>query len=206
MPTVTTGNIAPAPSFSQSMICLYSNWQFTFTPQLPLAASNSYILLKFPANKFTFDRTPRSASVSSQGVTVIYVFETDEIYYLIIVTTAMTGSPTVTFTLNNIRNSNGELNTAVGIPDFSGIVVHQIYWNAGDKIEKLSYTLSPSWTDGGLWNQQLQFYPNSNNPFTRNRNMADWIPFTVSFTNCHLINEGGAISLFPPITDFDSPS
>jgi hypothetical protein len=100
------------------MKCLTATWTFTFTPTATLNPTDT-ILLKFPATKFTFARIGITSSAGP--VVVIFNTITNEIYYYIRLTATFPSGVPATFTLINIRNSNGF--SVYGTPDLSGVVV-----------------------------------------------------------------------------------
>jgi hypothetical protein len=129
-------------------------------------------VLKFPSQKFLFARNGLGSSVSTHGADVIFVEETDEIYYIIRLTTAI-NLPTGTFTITNLRNSMGETRNVPETTDLTGVVIKMFYWNANrQKIERLTYLITNGWTDGGIWNTAMNFYPNPT-PWVRNLNLDD---------------------------------
>ena len=200
--TYTTTAITPAPIFNPTTICQLATYTFKFTPLVTLN-SGDHVLFKFPANKFTF---LRSGITSPDGtVRVIYYALLNQIYFLLTLTTTKSSSSVQTFTLNGVRNSNGEVTRPTA--DFSGIVVNVIYWAAYAKIQTFTYGVTAAYTDGGIYNVVFNVLPDGTGvtPGPRNSahmNLGDAIYQTMSFQVCHTVlsTEGLQITLPAPIS------
>jgi len=201
--TPVLGTTASKPQFFPTMICLPADYDFTFQPLYTLVAGD-HILIKFPANKFTFRRDSIGSNVGN--VVVIYVAETDEIYFLIRLTITVASGALRTIRLSNVRNSNGELKSAPRVDDFSGVITKMIYWSAYREVEHITFDVTDPWTDGGIYDEDMTWFPRvADDPtqsFTRILNKDDWIPHAIIFTVCHIVNSDGGIKIEVPVADY----
>lgn len=146
--------------------------------------------------------TPLYQGYSSSIGNVIFIdhYTTLEIYFLIIMSTTLTAASPASFTLGNFRNANDPT---------PGIVVTMIYWRLRTKVAIVTYPISNSWTDGGIYGVGTLLFPEgtltpppSPNFVTRSTTTdMDYDSETiyrVRFTNCHPINAGGLIRIVVP--------
>ena len=200
-----TGTVGVKPTFTPTMICQTADYTFTITPLTTLTSTTrDHILIIFPAAKYTFKRDLIGSNVGN--VAVIYVSETDEIYFLIRLTTTVASGAARTITLTSVINSNGETKALPRVDDFSGVVTKAIYWGNYKEIEHITFIQTDPYTDGGIWATSMTYYPNvANNAaatFTRNLNLDDLIPFSITFSVCHIIPSDGGIKIDVPVSSY----
>lgn len=200
-------------TFSITEICLKSTYTFTFDLANKLDLKD-HVLIKFPNSPpstaltkipFTYDRSGYTSNKAK--VDLINHFLTQEIYFLLKITSAITAGTGKSFTITNIRNPNyhspEDSDPDFPTPTFKGLVFSQLYWSSNRYSEKWSYPRTDPWTDGGIIAGSINILPNTLNGdiVTRTVDFSSWISYQISFQICHTIPSTGAIKLTLPFND-----